>query len=191
MSELITLSSGTSNNLFGTEIYYNLNAIYACRGGGGGYTVNGHSSLSTEYKKYQVNAVKVDLEFFDPTQDGLVVGVAVQSNQNSQALTGNLLDVSDSRQGFVTHSMENTGSQRWKTSFYLPIYKIEGVPKLTFKVNSSQYSALVTANPSVIPYMRLAVGNSRDNTNASVKCMVRIHYYTTLFEKITDTQTAI
>lgn len=199
LSEQATLSTAisavTTQSVFGTEWVYKLNSLYQSRVFPTGTPTpqpNGFGTAILIYKKYQVKACSIELEFFDPTDDGLRVGVFLQSNQGgAQALQALTVDSADSKQGCQTVGISNTGEQRIIKRFKVPIHLIEGISRLSMEVYQNQYSALINANPSIVPYVRIAVANTLSAVTQTVKCMVRLNFHTEFTQRITDTQLSI
>lgn len=195
MSSQVTLTASGTQSVFGNEYVFRLNSLYTPQiipAGAPSPQPNGFASAGAQYKKYQVYACGIELEFFNPSDDGLVVGVFIQGNQaGAQALTALTTTAADSKQGCATYSMANTGSQKLVKRFYCPIHVLEGLSKLSFKVQQDNYSALVNANPATACYLRIAVANTVDTAAETVQCMVRLNYYTMFSQKVTDTQASV
>lgn len=189
MTELLTLTSSAALNVFGIEYPFRCNSIYRCRFPTGvGWTVNGWNSIQSQYKRYMVYGIKYHVTFFDPTADGLVVGLAL-SNANDTALAGGLIDVADSKQMYYTKDISNSGTQRVEFSGYFPISKLLGITSLQHRIDTDRYSSAINTDPAQTAYLRVALADTRSAAGTStVKVAVRMEYYTMLYEKVTDTQ---
>lgn len=192
-TQQIALSTGTSISVFGGDYSFSLNSIVTPLGfpaGATGFTVNGWSKIFDNYKRYQVYGCGIELEFFDPLIDGVVVGWSVQPSSQAVKFLGQFVDNADARQGFATAPISNTGSQKLIKRFYMPIHKAQGIPALNFKVDTANYSANIGFAPVLQPILTIAAANTATGANTTIKCMVRLHYYTTLYDRTTDGNTS-
>lgn len=181
-----TLTTGSTIEQYGTEQVFRLNSIYDPNFTTIGPTANnktvvGHVNIAQLYNKYIVLGAKVEVDFDDPSQDGLVCGCSLNQSFAMQSYTVRAVG-----EQFLTYSsaLNNTGSQKKSFRFYVKPWAIQGLSKLEYMANKSTHSAVMNTNPTDDLYFRLAVANCHDTTVASIKCNVRIIYYTQCFERI-------
>lgn len=174
--------------VFGTEKIFRLNSLYDPDYSGTGHQPYGFDQLAGLYRKYMVNAIKISIVFDDPDQDSLVVAVQLQPSSSSQTLTGSDADAVKERPMAVTRCINNTGSQIVRVNQYMTMSKIEGISPLQWKTQMDQYGALATANPTLTPYIRLAVGNVRSSGSGTIVARTTLTFYTKWWDRIGQAQ---
>lgn len=185
------LAAGTVTGQFGpVELVFRLNSIYQTLLAPGGQTnakrVNGYTELSTQYLKYMVYAVGIELIFTDPSADGVAVGVAIQDSTSTQVVAGNQIDDIDCKEGYKVKFLNNTGSQVQKFKTYIRLNKLEGLSKTAYADDFDTYGASINANPALTPFLRIAAASVNDTTAKTVTVETRIKYYTKLYSKQPD-----
>jgi len=132
------------------------------------------------YNLYHVYGMKYELTFFDPSDDGIVVGVHFRTDTNTNdAAIGKDIDTLHERKLCQTVPLANTGSQRYTFSGYISMTDLFGITKTELMAQTSLYGANPGSNPAVIGYMEVfaldPAGNSR-----TVQVTGRLTYYAKL-----------
>ncbi len=175
-----------SASVMGTEVVYRLNSIYTpLFGASPGQQPYGYDQLSGLYDRYIVRAVTIDITFTDPSTDGLFVAAMVQPASGSLTLQGRSIRNSQEMPGVVCGDLNNTGSQTIRFTKRFTIAEIEGLQKSDFVGSSSLYSAEIDQNPTLNPWLRVAVAsyNSTDTTSV-VRYNLKLTYETELYSRV-------
>jgi len=137
------------------------------------------------YDRYIVNGCKIELEFSDPSKDG-IAGVA-SLNQGSVLQSKSYRDIIQQPLTYTT-ILNNTGSQKKKMLFYVKPWSLHGISKLEYMANSTKYSAQIEANPADAIYLRLAVTNASESDGTvsnTMQVSMRIFYDITFYNRYT------
>lgn len=184
-SQKIPMTTGTTQDNFGGEFVFRLNSIYQSMLTAGQINrVQGYDQLADTYGKYKVFAVGVNIEFSDPSIDGLHYGCQIQSSDSTNQVFGLKLGSLQSKKWAVTKALNNTGSQVSRYSRYFPMHKLEGLTKNQYNGDVSEYTANFNANPTKIPFIRIAIVNTASTANATMNALVSLTYYTALNERL-------
>jgi len=177
------LSVGTAG-IYGTEYIYRLNSLYDPDFSGAGAQPYSMDQVALLYRKYLVSAVKIEIVISDPSEDGLVVGALLQPSNGSYTLTGK--DPSDitERPMCCVRNLNNSGSQVVVIKQFIKLHKLEGLSPVQWECSLANYAAAFGANPSLSPYIRLAVANIRSTGSGSVVVRPKITYYCKFWERI-------
>lgn len=187
-----TLAGTTTQDQFGDEWVFRLNSIFAPQftAGAGANRVLGYTQVAALYKRYKVVGVVVDIEVYDPDQDGMVVGIGYQPGNATQQLAGVLIDDIDAKQGYYVASFSNTGSQKKHFKKFIPMYRLLGLTKAQFAADTFLYSSDIGSSPNQVPFLRIAVASTANATNSFARAIIRIEYHTRLYDKIVEDQTS-
>lgn len=181
-----TLQTAATIEAFGIEQVFRLNSIYDANFTTIGPTANnktvvGHVNIAQLYNRYIVLGAKVEVDFDDPSQDGLVCGCSLNQSFAMQSYTVRAVG-----EQFLTYTsaLNNTGSQKKSYRFYVKPWAIQGLSKLEYMANKSTHSSAMNSNPTDDLYFRIAIANCHDTAVATMKCNVRIIFYTQCYERI-------
>lgn len=169
--------------VFGPEHEFRLNSIFDPDKSGVGHQPYGYDQLALLYRKYKVNAVAVEIIFTDPSEDALVGAAIVQPPGGTFSLSGATPAQVKEQNMSTTRTINNTGSQVVRIKQFFPLASISGLTKLQFGADVDLFTALVTANPSAQPTIRIACGSDRHNEAASLIAKVKLTYFTTMYER--------
>lgn len=181
---LDTLTSAVTQNNFGTEVVYLLGGLYQPRfTGTTGFRPQGYDQMIVPYTKWKVYGCKITLEFYNPSQDGLCVAAQMQSASESSTITGDKVSTFSMKKWAWAHYITNTGAQRIKYNRFAKNRAIEGMSKVQFEGDNSNYSGSVAGNPTLSPYLRIALANTKDTTAATVSCLVKLEFYVQFYDR--------
>jgi hypothetical protein len=170
----------TTARTYGTEVLFKLNDIYDPFGNAS--RPFGWNDLSNLYQRYIVDSVDIDVEFSNPSADGLYVAASLQSANNSLSLAGKDIDDVANFPGMCVVAINNTGSQTTRLQKTMRISLMEGLSRMQYDGALSQYSAAITATPSFTPYLRLAAASTNGNAD-SVEYRVQLTFNTKLYQR--------
>ncbi len=170
----------TTSRTYGTEVLFKLNDIYDPFGNAS--RPFGWNDLSNLYQRYLVDSVDIDVEFSNPSADGLYVAVCLQSANNTLSLAGKDLDDVANFPGMCVAAINNTGSQTTRLQKTVRIAAIEGLTQAQYEGALSQYSASIVASPSFTPYIRIAAASTNGNAD-SVEYRIQLTFNTKLYQR--------
>jgi hypothetical protein len=168
--------------VFGTEAIFRLNSIYDPLYTGAGDYPNGYTAWSGFYADYRVHRVKIDLTFTDPSADGMVVGALLQYSNATASLGSNSIQTADAMQKADVRPLNNTGSQTVRITRMMNLWDLDGNTRLQWLANPG-YQAVFGQNPTLTPYVRIACAAFASGA-PTVVCLVRLTFYTELFDRI-------
>lgn len=182
-SDDISLSAPATVYQFGTDYIFRLNSLYDPNETSTGHQPYGFDQLAALYRNYKVNAVLINVQFYDPSADGTVVAMELIPPGGTGTLAGKEVGFIRERPMAIVRTLNNTGSQRVNIKQYVPISTVSGVTPLQFKSNQEDFQALVGANPVKMPRLQLAAC-SPDGTAKTVRARVSFVFYCTFFERV-------
>ncbi len=138
----------------GTRIVVNLNSLYD--------TMFGQpqpymfDTLATLYRRYKVTGGRVRLDFNTVSSGPVWYCTRIHAPGDASTIQGNALTdiVERPRTVVKTHS---NGAPTQSLEFDFKVWEIAGITKSQFEANIEDYSALVSASPSRIPFMEVAI----------------------------------
>jgi len=149
------------------------------------YTNAGHQpyqwdQISPMYLIYHVYGLKYEITFFDPSVDGVVVGVQFRTDANTgDSAIGKDIDILHERKLCQTIPLSNTGTQRYTFEGYIPIEQLFGITKENLMAQQSTYGANPGNNPATVGYMEVFALNPGAVTS-TVQVTGRLTYYARL-----------
>lgn len=167
----------------GTAMYnttYRLNSAYDPMVTTGTRQPLQYDILAAIFKAYTVYAVKVDVNFYNPTLDGMNVGIRVRLPSAPDTSGMYLADLREQPRTIVKQ-LNNTGSQNTRTSFYIRVRDVFGVTGTQYQ--DGFYSAATTGNPSApTPYLEPFAVCTIGATPATVRYSLRMTYYVKFYD---------
>lgn len=182
------ISSGTTQDAFGTSPVWNLNNIREpITGQGSGSPLpQGYDEISSVYGNYKVMRAKASVKFHNPTQEGIVIGTFWKDSQDSNTLAGSSINSVSMKRGGNTYAMDDAGDNiNYYRDFY--VNKIEGITQSQMKNDISQYKGSFSDGPSKMPKLQIGCCNTASASNISVSYIMKIDYYVSLFNRKTLT----
>lgn len=177
---------------------YRCNSIYDPDLTGFGRTVCGWSVLDQIYARYLVTGCKITVSFSNPTADGVRVGVRLRHANSLPTAGTTLAQLTEQPMTYIS-GLNNTGSQNKTFNFFVRPWDLIGISKLEYMANTNGYSAAMNLMP--VPPNQAAgdgcvfdiftVNGSILSPQANVDCVVKIVYYTTLYNRKALSSTAI
>jgi hypothetical protein len=187
-SETIALASGVGG-IFGTEFIFALNDLYDPNYSGGGHQPYGFDQITPIWKRYLVSAVEVEVLFTNPNEDGVTVGIIVQSSVGTYTLALKQVAEADENPQVRTKMLNATGSQVTTINFgRIPLHLLEGLTTPEYKGQADVYGALVSTSPTRIPLLRVALGSIVGSATASIQALVRLKFHAHFFDRVSQTQ---
>lgn len=180
-NQLFTGISG----VYGAERVFRLNSVYDPDFTGSGHQPYGFDQISPLYRRYMVNQAKFEILFSNPSADSVACSAMLQSSAGTQVLTGALIDEAAERPNVVTRFLNGTGSQTVSISQpWFSLSSIEGVRPSMWQDQADQYGATVGANPSLVPYLRIANASGLAATGVTVELLVKVSYRVRFYERV-------
>lgn len=168
---------------------YRLNSIFDPDFTGVGTQPQQYDQLAGIYGSYIVHAAKVDLEFSNPTNDSLFVGMNFYHNESLSGaiMNGKALSTISEHRNTRMVPLVNSGKQTRKLSMYVPIHTLLGIPKVVYTSDRENYASLIGANPFRSAYLEVLL---LDNAGVSTGVYIRtsITYYVELYNFIVQAQ---
>lgn len=171
-----------ATNVYGITTW-NLNSLFDPDATGAGHQPQQYDQLTAIYRRYHVYGCKVDIEFSNPTADGLFVAWSVRARNTAGIITASIAQL-----GELPHvkqmPMHNTGSQVKRVSFFVNMRDICHVPKLIYNSDEAQFSAAFNANP--LEFIYLEIGTCTTTGVAiGVNVRLRLTYFAKMYNAIT------
>ncbi len=145
--------------------------------------------MCTFYNRYLVNKVDLEVTFYDPTSDGLVVGAFAKNYNDTYQLQGSTISQADERPTNWIKALSDSGSQRVTYRASIDLAKMMGLSTSEYLSGWPTLSALITADPALTPYFSVAVADSRSNSTVqTVRVRVRLVFHAHFWERRTVAQ---
>lgn len=186
-AETFTFTSG-AGGICGTEQAMSINNLYDPNLTGGGHQPYCFDQLAALYGRYIVKKVSFDIDWSDPSGDGMFVVAMLQGNSSGTALTGMTRDRVTELPFCASAELNNTGSQIEHFKKTISIWELLGITKTQYMGSSTLYGAAVGTNPSVPVYLRFSCGSIRGTAGDTVIGQVRIIFDCEFYDRITQNQ---
>ncbi len=178
-----SLTSGTAG-VVGGQYVFRLNSVYDPDQTGAGHQPYGFDQLAALYGKYLVRRVDVTIVFSNPSADGAAPCMSLTpANSGPFGMAGLTAEAVAEKPQCRVGLLNNTGSQRitWKVSF--DIAKIEGLSKIQYEAETGNYGASISANPSLTPYVAVALADVTQTGGLTVQFGVELNYHVEFYER--------
>lgn len=147
--------------------------------GSGDYQPYGFNVMAGIYAKYLVSSVKFELEFYDPSVDGLNVGYQI----GLQSPSGVQLNVAEQRPQTELTSMSNSGDQKVVMRGQFPLHLVQGLKKLQWEDELATYGAAISANPGSIQQFYIFVVGINSGT-PTVRYRLKVWFRTRFYQRL-------
>jgi hypothetical protein len=148
-----------------------------------GHQPYGFDQLAAIYNSYLVTAVTVDMTFTDPAIDGLICAAVVQPSLAATTLAGVSPPTAVEWPFTARAFLNNTGEQKVRFLRRFTMEEIEGLSKVQYTAALSQYGALVSANPTNSPWLRVAVASLDAAASGSARFQVLLTYEVEMYQR--------
>lgn len=175
------LSNAVTAFTCGNEQAFRINSIWDPDFTSTGSTVIGWTNFNALYDRYIVRGVKIELEFHDPNQDGVICYASL----NQSATLQNQSDDVASGQSLVYSSViNNTGSQKKSFKFYVKPWSMLGLSKLEWMATKSTHTSIMNNNPADVIYLRTACSSpNTGGTTGQIRVSIRLIYYVEFYDR--------
>jgi len=177
------LSAPITTGAFGAEIVLRLNSLYDPLFSGVGDYPYQFPSLQLLYGKYLVDAVDVDIEFYDPS-GGIICGAIIQPSTNATTLAGLSVDQAQVKPGCALRTLNTAGEEKVRFTQRINLAQLEGMSQAQWEAQTASNGAVVTTNPTTTPWLRVAISTGATGLAASAVCTVTLTFVATLFERL-------
>lgn len=162
---------------------FRLNSLFDPDLSGTGHQPRWFDQLKLMYESYRVTGVKVSVNFNDPGEDGLYVGInAYNVDQTAyNSVAGKYLNDIRERRIATVYPLNNTGKQNKTLNVYLPIHSILGMTKLQYQASSLTGSTIST-NPSEEAILEIFSMAPFISTGIGCSVSVKLTYYCTFYD---------
>jgi len=166
-----------------SEQDFRANSVYDPDSTGLGHQPMYFDQLAAIYKQYIVHKCEIEVEFHNPTADGMVVGLAFGPNSHTSLTVSELME----RPNCVLTTVSNSGEQRVVLKVLVDMEDLFGITKQQYLNEVSTYGAAVTANPTTVGTIRMIYTHP---TTLTVQCqaLVRLRYLVQFFSRNTVSQ---
>lgn len=179
------LLTGPNTNLSYEQIF-SLNSLFKPDVTNTGHQPYGFDTMAVLYNNYLVHGCRVDLEWYDPTADGVIVGYRIQGSSVSASTVSAL----EEAPWTTLKSISNTGDQKVIQRIFIQNPQCLGLTKDQYTSDTNQYGAAVTASPTQQTYLRLAVLSTQGGASSSIKLKITLTYGTMFWNRVTLTQSS-
>ncbi len=176
----VTLSAdGVDGELCGASGDFQLNSIFEPLDTNA-HQPYGFDQVTNLYTRYRVDSAKVRVDLAPKFSGTAALLIQTEPPGTASSITGVAINVLNERPNCTAVLVGSTGGT-WERTFEL--HQITGITKKEYELNVEDYSALVTANPSRMPIMRLGCASVGDVTTDSVHALVTITFGVFLFQR--------
>lgn len=190
----VELSSTGSSDLVGGTYQFNLGSAYDPYSGTlptnlDNYCYGYTKLLASDgpYRRYKVNAVKLDILFHDPKgtdSDSTVCVVQLRHPNSTTSINAKSLEECDRMPQVHTMRISDSGTQKRRLTQYIPMYQAFGWTKDQYHNDMTTTTGPYNNSPSSMATLVIGVSNARGPSSAtSVMCKIKITYYTMLYDR--------
>lgn len=148
-------------------------------------------SASGPYLRYKVNAVKIEILWYDPDIDGMAGVAHLLGTSDTAAISGQPIDYVERTPFTVVKRLNDSGSQRRKVVQYVPLHQLYGVSKESFRNNfdmgsvgsSGEVTAPYNNSPNLPVRLQLCAVNCSTSSTLTLKARIKLTYYTTCYQR--------
>lgn len=179
-----TLTSSTLKGYYGstpTQVQINCLTTPVVNGT---RSVQGLDQLASIYNLYKVSACRARMRFFNPSQDGLMIGYRYMPSTESDDIAGEYIGDAGAKKWTYSCLINDSGSQVVRRNAYAKVDKIQGLNPVQFKSDTSDYMSLTTSDPTKKPKISICVANTADTTAATCEVELRLTYYCMFTERV-------
>lgn len=146
----------------------------------------GWDQLATLYNRYKITSCRasVAVDFASGTAINCWLGVALQPTNSVVTLAGQTVSQSGEEPMTVVRKMP-ADSLHVEITSTVPIWAVEGVTKSQFEADNSLFEAVVTANPTLTPFLNYAIAAGGASTGTA---SVRLEFDCEHFQRLTLSQ---
>jgi len=163
------ISVGTAG-ICGTEILYGLNSLFDPNQSGTGHQPYYYDQMvGCGYQRYRVDTVSIKVRAANANESATGLMVQLDGwNGATGALTGATWNYCKERPGtdFIIPNQATTGSKEWVLED-VPLHVLQGMTKHEYDQVES-YSAVVSASPARVPYLRIAACNFDGSNSGTI-----------------------
>ncbi len=186
-TEQLNLTAGALG-VYGVTTVYRASSIFAPHFSGPGvaHQPYGRDTLATIYDKYKVRAVRLQIQFTNPSEDGMVIGVSYTApGDSSNTLAGESVASAGEQFHVWQKALNNTGSQTVNYDRLFAMHNLLGVTKLQFDADQDLYSAQSGTSPVIFPALRIGAADVTATGGGTVQAIVKLTFYTLWFDRET------
>lgn len=181
-SEQFQLSNENTTGITGSEQAFRLNSMFDPNFTSVvfGHQPRGYDQLALLYQRYRVYKVKCQVTVHAPTGGNVLPFVAVNvrpsANTTAYTLANQWYDQIKERANctILTACQGNGTDNTWEEEFY--IADIEGISRQKL-MNDNDYEAATNGNPTITPYLAVAVGSLNRAPGCSAWITVSLEYF--------------
>lgn len=181
---LTGLAVGTAG-VGGTEIVWALNGLFDPNISGTGHQPFYFDQLvNCGYQRYKVESVSIKVRAMSPNASD--TGLQVQIDAWTGAfgtLAGVSWNTANERPQNWYLTPQLTAGEQTLVLERIPIHAIQGMTKMELDANTSDFTALVTANPARSPYLRIAAINTSGSNSGTVDATVELTFHGYFFDR--------
>lgn len=181
-----SLAFACPNTNLAYRISYRTNSPYApnIANGSGPHQPYGWDQMAALYGAYICKGVMATIEYYDPDQDGVILGYQVQGTDPSGSAASVLME----RPWSKSQPLSNTGNQVKTFKIYIDNAKALQIKKAQYMDDLSLNAAATTASPGSSPVLYLWGISSVGGTVTNMKCKLTLVYYVDFYSRITQAQ---
>lgn len=175
------LTADNLTGLTGTEIAYRLNSLFDPYFAAGGHQPLGFDQITPLYQRYKVYKVDIQIGMRGRTGTGLGY-LAANIRQGASTYTlGGLKALAEVIEQPGNTVMDGTLLQTWNQTVWM--HEVEGRTYQEYMAEDS-YGALVTANPSITPFLGVVCGtvDTPASSATGVYCTVALVFHSFFYE---------
>jgi hypothetical protein len=172
----------TGISLFGTEQVFLLNSTFKPDFTNAGHQPYGRDQLAALYAKYRIRKCAIDIEFIDPSIDGILCAVQVQASTVATTLSGRTINQVCEDPLTFSSPISNSGVQKVVFRTVVDIASVEGITRTQFE-GDSNYAALVGASPTNVPLLRIATASTSGATQPTLVARVKLTFIGEFYQR--------
>lgn len=173
----------------GLDQVFNLNSPWdpsTAVTGEGNVSAYGMTEMISLYNRYKVHGVLVEVQFFDPSTDGLVCGLLFNNPSNlSATLAGKSIGAIEKRPMAWASSLANSGSQKLNFKQFFPMYKLFNLTKSQYKNDIENTTSATDNKPATLAQMHINIADATAAASGTVymNYVIKLTYFTQFYQR--------
>jgi len=181
-ADLHQLTTEATTGNMGTQARYNMNSLFDPYYTGTGHQPYGYDQLTNIYSKYRVNRFHFKLTYTTPGGAADIFCAASYSAGTSASLTSVAPYIVCEWPNAIHGHLSSSGERKCVLTGSVDLHDVVTVAKAKYDADDA-YSAAVTANPTTLILLAIAVGSYSGASSEATSVLVELEYDALLYDR--------
>lgn len=179
----LTTAGSPSAGYYGSEVRYNLNALYDPDYSGGGHQPYGYDQFTVNYGNYRVERAAFRITFTTPGADADILCCCSVAPGTSGSIAGAHPALPLEWNNATFGHLSSAGGRVCVLDGVIDLSTLCGVSKMRYD-SDDIYQALISANPSQLALLSFAVASYSGSGAQACSALIEIEYDAVMFNRL-------